>query len=146
MFSCPVSFAGHIFFQRSKSLLLACLFACAGASTFASQEPDYFSDPVLARTRVNIASTQARPTSLGDILALIEKQTGLELIYLDKRIPLDDRILVESASNISLAQLLSSLTTLTGAVFARHEQKMIVRLPMRAEDEIRKPKELLTDR
>ncbi|OAM91085.1 hypothetical protein AW736_05245 [Termitidicoccus mucosus] len=129
-----------------KTFLIACLFAYASASVFAAQEPDYFSDPILARTRVNIASTQVSPTALGDILALIEKQTGIELIYLDKRIPLTDRILVESDANVSLAHLLSSITTLTGVTFARHDRKMVVRIPMKAEAKIRITKNLLTDK
>lgn len=131
---------------RITSVLLALFFVCTAITAYASEEPDYFADPVLARTRVNIAPTQTRPTSLADILALIEKQTGLELIYLDRRIPLADRIIVESAPNVSLAHLLSSITTLTGTVFARHDQKIVVRVPVSPGRQTRESPEFLTDR
>ncbi|AHF90317.1 hypothetical protein OPIT5_08975 [Opitutaceae bacterium TAV5] len=121
-----------------SALLLLTGFVC-GCATLCAEEIDYTNDTVLARTVVSIEVFRDRQAALGEIFPLVEKQTGLQFVYVASQLPLDTTMSFESGDKITLARLFTIISALTDVVFFRHETKIVVRTRRKDDNLVTRP-------
>jgi len=95
---------------------------------------DYSADKVFMDAKINTASLRGKFVKLSDVFALVESQTNLNFFYVADRIPLRGEMNFEGAGVMSLADLLSMVSSLANVVFQRRDQTIIVRRAMPKSD------------
>lgn len=108
-------------------LVLALLLAGFFGRTASAEVINYAADDILSGTAVNVDAIRARPVTLPEVFALVERQTQLRFLYSNRRLPLKNKFVLDTGSTISLSRLLLRVSAMLDVVFVRRGNQIIVR-------------------